>query len=169
MSARSKNNGPSPATPAIATLRAAGVAHEVVKFGHDQSERAFGDEAVRALAALGVSPGQVFKTLVVASPRGLSIAVVPVPARLSLKAMAAALGTPRAEMADPAAAQRTTGYVVGAISPLGTRKRLPTVVDATALNWDRMFCSAGRRGWDIALAPQDLIRLTSAVAAEIGV
>ena len=167
MSARAKSDGPSAATPAIAALRAAGVAHEIVKFGHDQSERAFGDEAVRALAAIGVSPGQVFKTLVVACPQGLAIAVIPVPARLSLKALAAALDTSRAEMADPAAAQRATGYVVGAISPLGTRKPLPTVVDASALTWDQMFCSAGRRGWDIAVAPQDLIRLTAAGTAEI--
>lgn len=157
----------SAATPAIAALRAAGVAHEVVKFGHDPTERSFGDEAMNALAAAGVSPGQVFKTLITALPTGLAIAVLPVPARLSLKAVAAALGAPRAEMADPAAAQRATGYLVGAISPLGTRKRLPTVVDATALTWERVFCSAGRRGWDVALAPHDLIRLTGAVTASI--
>ena len=156
------------ATPAIAALVAAGVSHEVLRYQHDPRSESFGDEAAVELAATaGVAPDQVFKTLVIAVPKGLAVAVLPVPSKLSLKAAAAALGVPKAAMADPALAQRTTGYVVGGISPLGQRKALPTVVDASALAWDRVLCSAGKRGWDIALAPQDLVRLTHAVTADI--
>jgi Cys-tRNA(Pro)/Cys-tRNA(Cys) deacylase len=93
--------------------------------------------------------------------------VLPVPYRLSLQAAAAALGVPKAEMADRAAAERSTGYVVGGISPLGQRKTLPTVIDDSALAWDRVLCSAGKRGLDVALAPADLVRLTEAVTADI--
>ena len=95
------------------------------------------------------------------------MAVLPVPDRLSLKAAAAALGVPKATMADTVAEQRSTGYVVGGISPLGQRKALPTVVDRSALEWDRVLCSAGKRGLDIALAPRDLVALTNAVTADI--
>jgi Cys-tRNA(Pro)/Cys-tRNA(Cys) deacylase len=97
----------------------------------------------------------------------LGVAVLPVPSKLSLKAAAAALGVAKATMADPVAAQRSTGYVVGGISPLGQRKALPTVVDSSALQWDRVLCSAGKRGLDVALDPRDLVRLTNAVTAEI--
>ena len=103
----------------------------------------------------------------VALPKGLGVAVLPVPSKLSLKAAAAALGVAKATMAERADAERSTGYVIGGISPLGQRKPLPTVVDASALRWDRVLCSAGKRGWDIALHPQDLIRLTNAVTADI--
>jgi len=113
------------------------------------------------------APEQVFKTLIIALPRELAVAVIPVPAKLSLKAAAAALDVPKAAMAEPAAAERSTGYVVGGISPFGQRKRLRTVLDSSALRWDRMLCSAGRRGWDVAVAPQDLIRLTGAITADI--
>jgi Cys-tRNA(Pro)/Cys-tRNA(Cys) deacylase len=156
------------ATPAIAALVAAGIPHEVLQYQHEPRSQAYGDEAVAELAATtGVSPEQIFKTLVVAIPAGLAVAVVPVPAKLSLKAVAAALGAPKATMADPAAAQRSTGYVLGGISPLGQRKALPTVVDESALAWDTVLCSAGKRGLEIALAPADLIALTRAVSAEI--
>ena len=156
------------ATPAIAALVAAGVAHEVVQYRHDPRTESFGEEAVNELAhAGGLSPAQIFKTLVVALPRGLGVAVLPVPSKLSLKAAAAALGAAKATMADPADAQRSSGYVVGGISPLGQRKPLPTVVDSSALQWDRVLCSAGKRGWDIALDPRDLVRLTNAVTADI--
>jgi Cys-tRNA(Pro)/Cys-tRNA(Cys) deacylase len=156
------------ATPAIAALVAAGVPHEVLQYHHDPRAESFGDEAVTELAAtVGVAAEQIFKTLVIALPRGLAVAVVPVPSKLSLKAAAAALGVPKAAMAERAAAERSTGYVIGGISPLGQRKPLPTVVDASALAWDRVLCSAGKRGWDVALAPADLVRLTNAVTAEI--
>lgn len=158
------------ATPAITALLAAQAPHEVLRYHHDPQNESFGDEAVSELAAVvGVDPEQVFKTLIVALPpkNGLAVAVLPVPSQLSLKAAAAALGVPRAAMADRAAAERSTGYVIGGISPFGQRKRLPTVVDASATRWDRVLCSAGKRGWDVALHPQDLIRLTGAVTADI--
>jgi Cys-tRNA(Pro)/Cys-tRNA(Cys) deacylase len=140
----------------------------VLHYHHDPRAESFGAEAVAGLAStVGVEPEQILKTLVVALPSGLGVAVLPVPSRLSLKAAAAALGAPRAEMAEPAAAQRSSGYVVGGISPLGQRKRLPTVVDVSALRWDRVLCSAGRRGLDVALAPADLVRATDAVIADI--
>ncbi|OMC09812.1 aminoacyl-tRNA deacylase [Mycolicibacter heraklionensis] len=158
------------ATRAIAALIAAQVPYEVLRYHHQPDQRAFGAEAVEQLAAQGsdgVRPEQIFKTLVVALPHGLAVAVLPVPAKLSLKAVAAAFGVPKAAMADPAAAQRATGYVLGGISPLGQRKALPTVVDTSALGYDRVLCSAGQRGWDVAVAPADLIRLTGAITAEI--
>lgn len=139
-----------------------------MQYHHDPRTDSFGAEAVSELAgAGGLAPEQIFKTLVVSLPRGLGVAVLPVPSKLSLKAAAAALGAAKATMADPAAAQRSSGYVVGGISPLGQRKALPTVVDASALNWDRILCSAGKRGWDVSLDPRDLVRLTNAVTADI--
>ena len=155
------------ATPALAALVKAGVPHEVVTFDHDRRERSFGVEAVHALTWRGIVPEQIFKTLIVAVPGGLAVAILPAPARLSLKAAAAALGVAKASMAEPAAAERATGYVLGAVSPFGQRKALPTVVDAGALNWERVYCSAGRRGWDVGVSPRDLVRVTGAVTADI--
>jgi Cys-tRNA(Pro)/Cys-tRNA(Cys) deacylase len=145
------------------------VPHEVLRYRHDPKNESFGDEAVNELAgAGGLEPEQIFKTLVVALPKtGLAVAVLPVPFQLSLKATAAALKVARATMADRAAAERSSGYVIGGISPFGQRRRLPTVVDDSALRWDRVLCSAGKRGWDVAVHPQDLIRLTDAVTADI--
>lgn len=135
----------------------AGVAHELRQF-----------DAVTDLSdGTGIAPGQVFKTLIVALPRELAVAVVPVPSKLSLKAAAAAFGVPRAAMAEPVAAERSTGYVVGGISPFGQRKRLRTAVDTSALQWDQVLCSAGRRHWDVMVAPQDLIRLTDAITWDL--
>jgi Cys-tRNA(Pro)/Cys-tRNA(Cys) deacylase len=135
----------------------AGVPHEILQF-----------EVISDLSESGdIAPEQVFKTLIIALPGELAVAIVPVPSKLSLKAAAAALGVAKAGMAEPAAAERATGYVVGGISPFGQRKQLRTVVDASALNWDRVLCSAGRRHWDVAVAPQDLIRLTGAITADI--
>jgi Cys-tRNA(Pro)/Cys-tRNA(Cys) deacylase len=156
------------ATPALAALAKAGVPHEVVKFEHDPRESSFGVEAVDALTRAGtIAPEQIYKTLVIAAPGGLAVAVLPASARLSLKAAANALGLARAAMAEPAAAERATGYVVGAISPFGQRKPLPMVLDTGALAWERIYCSAGRRGWDVAIAPGDLIRATGAITADI--
>jgi Cys-tRNA(Pro)/Cys-tRNA(Cys) deacylase len=156
------------ATPALAALVDAGVPHELVKYAHDPRERSFGGEAVRALTTGGaVAPEQIYKTLIIAVDAGLAVAILPALARLSLKAAASALGAGKATMADQRAAERATGYVVGAVSPFGQRTRLPTVVDSGALAWERVYCSAGRRGWDVAVAPGDLIRLTNAVTAEI--
>ncbi len=155
------------ATPAIAALIAAGVDHEVLRYHHDPRSESFGDEAVAALADEGLLPEQIFKTLVIAGPAGLAVAVLPVPWKLSLKAAAAALSLPKATMAERAAAERSTGYVLGGISPLGQRKPLPTVVDSSALTFDRVACSAGKRGWDVALAPENLVLLAHAVTADL--
>jgi len=156
------------ATPALAALAAAGVPHEVVKFDHDSRAQSFGAEAVEILTkSEGVAPEQIYKTLIIAVPAGLAVAILPALARLSLKAAASALGAGKAAMADQRAAERATGYVVGAVSPFGQRTRLPTVVDVGALAFERVYCSAGRRGWDVAVAPADLIRLTDAVTAAI--
>ncbi len=157
------------ATPAVAALIAAAVDYELLPYEHRPGEHAFGDEAVRALTGSGLVPEQIFKTLLISLDRGsdLAVAVIPVPATLSLKAAAAALGRAKATMADPAAAERSSGYVVGGISPLGQRKRLPTVIDSSALTWERILCSAGKRGLQMALAPGDLIGLTNAVTAPI--
>ncbi|MCV7227103.1 aminoacyl-tRNA deacylase [Mycolicibacterium komossense] len=156
------------ATPAIAALVAANIPHTVLQYEHDPRNQAYGAEAVAELSVVaGVSPEQIYKTLVLAIPTGLAVAVLPVPAKLSLKSAAAALGVGKAAMADPAAAQRATGYVLGGISPLGQRKALPTVVDESALLWDRVLCSAGKRGLEIAVAPGDLIELAHAVTADI--
>lgn len=155
------------ATPAIAALVAVGVAHEVLSYHHDARAESFGEEAVAALAVYGFVPEQIFKTLIIAGPSGLGVAVIPVPSKLSLKAAAAALGWTKATMAERAAAERSTGYVLGGISPLGQKRALPTVIDSSSLSFDRVLCSAGKRGSDVVLAPGDLIRLTGAVSADI--
>lgn len=162
------------ATRAIAALIAAQVPHEVLRYHHEPDQRSFGTEAVERLAAAGpsgVRPEQIFKTLIVelsgAAPPALAVAVLPVPAKLSLKAVAAALGASKAVMADPVVAQRATGYVLGGISPFGQRRVLPTVVDASAAGFQKVLCSAGQRGCDVAVAPADLIGLTDAVIADI--
>jgi Cys-tRNA(Pro)/Cys-tRNA(Cys) deacylase len=156
------------ATPALAALVAAGVPHEVVKYSHDPQERSFGGEAVAALTSSGaITAEQIYKTLIIAVPDGLAVAILPALARLSLKAAAAALGLGKAAMADQRVAERATGYVLGAVSPLGQRTRLPTVIDSGANSFERVYFSAGRRGWDVAVAPGDLVRLTGAVTADI--
>ena len=125
---------------------------------------AYGPEAAEAL---GIEPARVFKTLVADVDGALTVAIVPVTAKLDLKALAAAVGGKRAKMADVTAAERATGYVAGGISPLGQRKRLPTVLDTSAEGFATMFCSAGRRGLEIELAPADLARLTGAKLAPV--
>ncbi|MFJ1457657.1 Cys-tRNA(Pro) deacylase [Nocardia sp. N2S4-5] len=156
-------------TPAILALTRAQVAHRVHAYAHDPRSDSYGAEAVAALAdEVGVAAAQIFKTLVLElSTGGLAVAVLPVPRTLTLKAAAAALGAPKAVLADRAKAERTTGYVLGGISPLGQKRALPTVLDDSALRWDRVLCSAGKRGLEIELAPADLIRLTGAVTAAV--
>ena len=153
-------------TPAILVARKAGVAHQVLEYTHDPAAASYGLEAADAL---GLDPSTVFKTLVAdAEGVGLVCALVPVTGSLDLKALADAVGARKARMADVAAAERATGYVVGGISPLGQRKPLKTVVDASALAHDLVYVSAGRRGVELALAPMDLVRMTKAKTAEIG-
>lgn len=152
-------------TPATVALSQAGVEFTVHAYDHDPAAPSYGTEAAEAM---GVQPDRVFKTLLADVDGKLTVAVVPVSGQLDLKALAAAVGGKRAAMADPAAAERTTGYVLGGISPLGQRKKLPTVVDASALEFETVFCSAGRRGLEIELAPADLVRLTDARTAVVG-
>src|SRR5216683_817078 len=138
-------------TPAIRALEQAGVPFTLHPYEHDPAAEAYGEEAA---AKLGVEPGRVFKTLVCrADGAGLLLALVPAAARLDLKALASAVGAKKADLADPGVAQRTTGYVLGGISPLGGRKALPTVIDGTALATTTLFVSAGRRGLSVELAP----------------
>ncbi|WHM39147.1 Cys-tRNA(Pro) deacylase [Streptomyces sp. BPTC-684] len=151
-------------TPATVALTAAGTEFTVHAYEHDPSSASYGEEAA---AALGVSPDRVFKTLVADVDGELTVAVVPVAGSLDLKALAAAVGGKRAAMADPAAAERTTGYVRGGISPLGQRRRLRTVLDASASAHATICVSAGRRGLEVELAPGDLAALTGAVLAPV--
>lgn len=151
-------------TPATALLTRQKVAHTLHPYAHDPRADAYGEEAA---AALGIEPHRIFKTLIAAIDGRLVCAVVPVAGRLDLKALAAAVGGKRAVMAEPAAAQRATGYVLGGISPLGQKTRLPVVVDASAEPLTSVFVSAGKRGLQVELAPGDLVRLTSAGYAPI--
>jgi Cys-tRNA(Pro)/Cys-tRNA(Cys) deacylase len=151
-------------TPATALLAKQKIDCKIHEYSHDARAAGFGTEAANAL---GIPPARCFKTLVSEVDGVLAVAVVPVDGSLDLKALAAALGGKRAAMADPTVAERTTGYVRGGISPLGQRKRLPTVIDASAVEWPTMYVSAGRRGLEIELAPGDLAALTGATFADI--
>jgi Cys-tRNA(Pro)/Cys-tRNA(Cys) deacylase len=151
-------------TPATVLLARLGLAHTVHGYDHDPRSSSYGLEAAEAL---GVPAGQVFKTLIAEVDGALTVAVVPVDRQLDLKALAAAAGGKRARMAEVSAAERATGYVAGGISPLGQKKRLPTVLDASAEALETLFCSAGRRGLEVELAPADLIRLTGGRFAPI--
>lgn len=165
--------GGSAATPAIVALRAAGIEHTVHTY--DAAGDDYGDEAARVMGdRLGVGADRVFKTLVLATGRppegsrvALAVAVLPVTDSLDLKAAAVALGCGKAALAPVAVAEKTTGYVVGGVSPVGQKRRLATVVDASALDHPTILCSAGRRGWEVELAPADLLAVTSAVTAPI--
>ncbi|MFE5594492.1 Cys-tRNA(Pro) deacylase [Streptomyces sp. NPDC056549] len=157
-----KNSG---GTPATVALTEAGTPFTLHAYEHDPASPSYGEEAAEAL---GVSPDRVFKTLVADVDGELTVAVVPVAGQLDLKALASAVGGKRAAMADPAAAERTTGYVRGGISPLGQRKRLRTVLDSSASDHATVCVSAGRRGLEVELSPADLAALTSAVVAPIG-
>ena len=159
------------ATPAIEVVRRAGVSHAIHEYelperhGRDRDTRpSYGLEAA---AVLGVDPERMFKTLVASVDDRLVMAVVPVDHELDLKRLAVAVGGRRAVMAEPAAAERATGMVVGGISPLGARKRLPVVVDASMLDHDTVFVSAGRRGLQLEIAPADLVRLSKAQTTRV--
>ncbi|MER5867301.1 Cys-tRNA(Pro) deacylase [Kitasatospora sp. NPDC002040] len=152
-------------TPATVALEAAGVAFTVHAYQHDPGAASYGGEAAELL---GIAAERVFKTLVAEVDGRLTVGVVPVSGRLDLKALAGAVGGKRAAMADPAAAERSSGYVLGGISPLGQRRPLPTVVDATALDHPTVYVSAGRRGLEVELAPADLVALTGATVAPVG-
>jgi Cys-tRNA(Pro)/Cys-tRNA(Cys) deacylase len=159
-----RRKGASAGTPATTALTRAGVDFGVHPYEHDPAAPSYGLEAAMAL---GVPPEQVFKTLLVEGERGLAVGVVPVSSLLDLKAVAVALGLKKVAMATAEDAERATGYVVGGISPVGQKRQLPTVVDASALGHERVYVSGGRRGLDLSLSPADLVRVTDAVAAAI--
>ena len=165
MAKKPKKQQQSGGTPATVVLTTAGVDFTVHAYDHDPNHPSYGEEAAEAM---GVSPDRVFKTLVADVDGTLTVAVVPVAGSLDLKALASAVGGKRAAMADPALAERTTGYVRGGISPLGQRKRLPTVLDDSATAHPTICVSAGRRGLEVELSPKDLATLTEATLAAIG-
>lgn len=153
-------------TPAVRALEVAEVAFALHAYEHDGSLRDFGREAAEAL---GLEPERVFKTIVVDVDGHEAVAVVPVTSKVGLKAVGAALRGKRVELCDHRRAERITGYVVGGISPIGQKRRLPTVIDDTCELFDTVFVSAGRRGLDVELAPADLVAVTEAVVADIAV
>ena len=151
-------------TPAILAAERAEVAYVLHEYVHDPRAESYGLEAAEAL---GIDPERVLKTLLASVDGRLVVAIVPVVAQLDLKAVAAAAGARKAELAKPADAERATGYVVGGISPLGQKKRLPTFVDVGVEAFATVHVSAGRRGLEIELAPADLVALTAATVAAI--
>lgn len=155
---------PAAPTPAVAALNTAKIHYVLRPYEHDPRTTAFGDEVVRAL---GQDPARVFKTLVASVDGRLVVGVVPVAGQLDLKALAAAAGGKRAGMAPVAEAERSSGYVAGGISPIGQRRRLTTVVDSSAAAFPTVFVSAGRRGLQLELAPDDLVRACGALVASI--
>ena len=151
-------------TPAVVALDAAGISYTIHEYERGEDLRDFGREAAEQL---GLDHDQVFKTLVVVADDELIVAVVPVSCQLSMKRVAAAVGAKRAVMCEPARAERSSGYIVGGISPIGQRKPLRTVVDESAELFDVVYVSGGRRGLDIGLAPSDLVVILDAVVAPI--
>jgi Cys-tRNA(Pro)/Cys-tRNA(Cys) deacylase len=164
MAKSTNGGGGTPATTAAAKAEIAYTLHAYETGGPADGAKPYGEAAADAL---GVPYERLFKTLLAEVDGGLTVAVVPVAASLDLKALAAAAGGKKAQLAEPRAAERATGYVVGGISPLGQRKRLPTFVDITASGFATIFVSAGRRGLQIELVPADLVRLTAARLAAI--
>lgn len=155
-------------TPAITAAKRAAIAFTVHEYAHDPASASYGEEAAEAL---GVDPRRVFKTLLAmldGDPRRLVVAIIPVTCRLDLKALAAAARAKKAEMAQAPDAERATGYVVGGISPLGQKRRLPTYLDSSASDFGTIHVSAGRRGLEIELAPGDLAALTNAHLVAVG-
>lgn len=151
-------------TPALVALRAAGIPFTEHRYTHDPANPSYGLEAAELL---GLPPEQVFKTLLCDVDGLPQVAIVPVNRQLHPKSFAAAVGGKRADLLPVMAAERVTGYVAGGISPFGQKRRLPTVIDESALLFDTVYVSGGRRGFDIGLAPTDLVRLLDAVVADI--
>jgi len=152
-------------TPGINVAKKAKVSHKVHEYSHEASSESYGLEAAEKL---GVSEDRVFKTLVVSlDEKELAVGVIPVSSMLSMKLIAKAAGAKKAKMAEQSAVERSTGYVLGGVSPLGQKKRLKTYLDASAKNYSSIYVSAGRRGLEIELSPNDLVKLVNGVYAEI--
>ena len=153
-------------TPAINAAKKAGISFDIHEYQHDPAASSYGEEAAEVLQA---DADQVFKTLLVActTSNQLAVAIIPVSHQLNLKSVAKVFSFKKVAMADPAKAEASTGYVLGGISPLGQKKQLPCVIDASATNFKTVFVSAGRRGLEIELSPQDLINMTQAKIAKI--
>ena len=152
-------------TPAIRKAKQAKVTFRVHEYEHDPASEAYGEEAVMKM---GVDAGRVFKTLIVSQDgKDLSVAVLPVSHQLDLKLFAKAIGAKKVVMADKKVVEKTTGYVLGGVSPIGQKKRLRTVIDESAKDFETIFVSAGRRGLQIELAPGDLCLLTNGGFASI--
>ena len=156
-------------TPAIEALKKAGIQYKLHEYSHDSHASSYGEEAA---TCLNVSPQQVFKTLIVSgdatdNSKQLAVAIVPVSHQLDLKAVAKSLKTKKTNMADSTAAQNATGYILGGISPLGQKKRLPCTLDSSAENFKSIFVSGGKRGLEIEISPSDLVALCSAKTADI--
>ncbi len=153
-------------TPAVDAAKKAGIQYTLHEYSHDSQASSFGEEAA---SLLNISPNQVFKTLLISATDSnqLAVAIVPVSNQLNLKSAAKALGFKKASMADPAEAEKVTGYILGGISPLGQKKRLPFVLDESAKSFETIYVSAGKRGLEIELAPSDLIKLCNAKTADI--
>lgn len=151
-------------TPATIALTRAKIPFTLHEYTHDPKAGSYGLEASEAL---GIPPERVFKTLVAAVDGRLTVGVVPVHRQLDLKALAAAAGGKKAVMAEVAAAERATGYVAGGISPVGQKKRLPVIIDESAVTRDTIFCSAGRRGLEIEITPAGLIEAAGATVARV--
>jgi Cys-tRNA(Pro)/Cys-tRNA(Cys) deacylase len=152
-------------TPAIESATRAGISFDIHEYDHDPQAESYGLEAAEKLKA---ETEKIFKTLVIQSDKNaLAVAIVPVQKTLDLKAVAAALGVKKVRMADKAQVERTTGYFVGGVSPLGQKRRLPTLIDSSASDHELIFVSGGRRGLDISLSPKDLARLCEATLIPI--
>lgn len=151
-------------TPAVKLLKKQKVPHTIHEYKHDSSIHSYGEEAAQKM---GVDPKRVFKTLVVQSDKMMAVGIVPVSSTLNLKSMAKALGVKKVAMADPKNVENTTGYILGGVSPLGQKKRLKTVIDQSAFEFETIFVSAGKRGLEVELSAQELQRLLQADVAEI--
>jgi len=152
-------------TPAVAAAKKAGIQFTLHEYLHDSAASSYGEEAAKLL---NISPHQAFKTLIIAdNDNKLAVAIVPVSHQLDLKSVAKVLRAKKVTMANPAEAEKATGYILGGISPLGQKKRLPIVIDKSANDFESIYVSAGRRGLEIELTPLDLIKLCSAISADI--